>query len=200
MKGCRLRWWGPLILALALPGCDVQHSQYRYAMSLILTGNTATGARMLATLAQTGHAPAQLRLGLLFQQGLGVPRSPRQAAQWFAQASQQGDVGGQYLLALAYQSGEGVPASPAAALAGFRRLAERGYAPAQYQVALAYAAGEGVERDEEQAVHWFERAANGGHPQAAKRLAQAYRQGELGLGVDTRQAEVWEQKSQPPRF
>ena len=200
MKGCRPRWWGLLALLLVLAGCDTQHSQYRYAMSLLMTGNAATGARMLATLARTGHGPAQLRLGLLFQQGLGVPRSPRQAAQWFEQAALQGEVGGQYLLAQAYQRGDGVPASPEKALEWFRRLAERGYAPAQYQVALAYAAGQGVARDEAQALGWFERAAMGGYHDAAKRLAQAYRQGELGLAKDPQQAEFWDQKTQPPRF
>lgn len=200
MNGHRQRWWGLLPLMLALTGCDTQHGQYRYAMSLLLTGDAATGARMLATLAKTGHAPAQLRLGILFQQGLGVPRGPRHAAHWFEQAAQQGEVGGQYLLAQAYQRGSGVPASPAKALEWFRRAAERGYAPAQYQVALAYAAGQGVELDEAQARDWFERAAQGGHHDAAKRLARAYREGELGLTKDLPRANAWEQMTQPPRF
>ncbi|MBP8290689.1 MAG: sel1 repeat family protein [Chromatiaceae bacterium] len=188
-------------LALAaLLGCDTQHSDYRYAMHLVLSGNAATGARMLHTLASIGHAPAQLRLGLLYQQGHGVPQDPRRAAHWFERAARQDDVGGQYLLAAAYQRGEGVPVSPEKAFEWFHRLAERGYAPAQFQVSRAYGKGEGVERDERLAVQWLERAANGEHHEAAKRLALAYRQGLMGLPEDPRQAEAWEHKTQLPRF
>lgn len=197
----RLRAGLAAVLALtALLGCDAQHSQYRYAMHLILSGNAATGARMLHTLASIGHAPAQLRLGLLYQQGWGVPQDPRRAAHWFEQAARQDDIGGQYLLALAYQRGEGVPISPEKAFGWFHRLAEDGYAPAQFQVSRAYGMGEGIERDERLAVHWLERAANSGHHKAAKGLALAYRQGLMGLPEDPRQAEAWERKTQPPRF
>lgn len=199
----RLPRWLPLVLALALPalvGCSPEHSQFRYAMHLILAGQAAAGARMLRVLAETGHAPSQLRLALLYHLGQGVPRDYRQAAHWYAQAAQQGEVGGHYGLAVSYLRGSIGPPDPHRAFAEFLKLAQRGYAPAAYYVGMGYAEGQGVTRDEREAVAWLERAAMGGHSEAATRLATAYRAGELGLPVDARAAAQWEQKAEPPRF
>lgn len=199
----RFHRWLPLVLALALPalvGCNPEHSQFRYAMNLIFSGQVAAGARMLKVLAETGHAPSQLRLALLYHLGQGVPRDYRKAAHWYAQAAQQGEVGGQYGLAVSYLRGSIGPPDPQRAFAEFLKLAERGYAPAAHYVGMAYAEGQGVTRDEREAVAWLERAAEGGYIEAAKRLAKAYRAGELGLAVDARAAEKWEQKAEPPRF
>lgn len=193
--------WRWLMLAmLVLPGCHAREGEYRYAMKLVLSGQSASGARMLSGLALTGHAPSQYRLGLLYQLGKGVPRDLNRAAYWFEQAARRNDVGGQYGLAEAYLRGAGVPASPERAFEWFHRLAERGYAPAQYQVARAYAEGRGIMRDDHLAVVWLERAAQGGHSEAARRLALAYRNGLLGLSRDPGQADAWEQTNQPPRF
>ena len=203
MKRSRRRMILLLCLALTLPAlvsCSAEQSQFRYAMNLIFSGQVAAGARMLKVLAETGHAPSQLRLALLYHLGQGVPRDYRKAAHWYAQAAEQGEVGGQYALAAFYLRGVMGPPDPQRALAEFLKLAERGYAPAAYYVGMAYAEGEGVTRDDREAVAWLERAAEGGHVEAAKRLAKAYRAGEMGLAVDARLAEQWEQKTQPPRF
>lgn len=192
-----------LCLALALPamvGCSPEQSQFRYAMNLVFSGQVAAGARMLKVLAETGHAPSQLRLALLYHLGQGVPRDYRKAAHWYAQAALQGEVGAQYALGVFYLRGVTGPPDPPRAFAEFLKLAERGYAPAAYYVGMAYAEGQGVTRDEGEAVAWLARAAEGGHGEAAKRLAKAYREGEWGLAVDARAAEQWEQKAQPPRF
>lgn len=194
------RLWLALFGMLLLFGCDPQQPQYRAAMQQLLQGDHRAAALTLHTLAENGHAPAQLRLGLLYRLGLGVPRNLRLAVYWFEKAARQDNVGGQYWLAESYRRGEGVPISPELAFQGFHRLAERGYAPAQYQVALAYAAGRGVAHEDPSAVHWLQRAALGGHVEAARRLAQAYRVGELGLPRDPRQAVEWEWKIQPVRF
>ncbi len=190
------------LLAISAPllGCDARNDQYRYAMKLVLSGTSASGARMLSGLATSGHAPSQFRLGLLYKLGKGVPRDLTRAAYWFDQAARQDDLGGQYELAEAYLRGDGVPASPSNAFSWFHRLAERGFAPAQYQVAQAYAKGRGIARDDRQSVIWLERAAKGGHHEAARQLALAYRNGLLGLPRDPEQATAWEQTTQPPRF
>lgn len=189
-----------LLGVLLLPGCDPQQDRYRLAMQQLLHRDYRAGALTLASLAETGHAPSQFRLGMLYRLGLGVPRNARLAVYWFEKAARQDHVGGQYWLAESYRRGEGVPVSHELAFQWFHRLAERGYAPARYQIAVAYAEGRGVARDEPAAVVWLQRAAAGGHPDAARRLARAYRNGELGLPRDPRQAAEWERKTQPARF
>ncbi len=199
MSGNRF-WFLPLLALFTILGCDTRHNDFRYAMSLIHAGDVASGARVLVTLAKTGHAPSQFRLGLLYQLGKGVAREPRKAIYWFEQAASQGDVGAQYMLAEAYLRGDGVPISPERGFQWFSRLGELGFAPAQFQVAKAYAKGQGVAQDNQLSFVWLERAANGGHHEAAQRLALAYAKGDLGLPQDPQQAEAWEQKAKPPRF
>jgi len=193
-------WLFPLLALVAILGCDAQNNDFRYAMKLIHAGDVASGARVLMTLATTGHAPSQFRLGLLYQQGLGVGREPSKAVHWFEQAASQGEVGAQYKLAEAYLRGDGVHISPEKGFQWLLRLAELGFAPAQFQVAKAYAKGEGVAKDNQLSFVWLERAAIGGDQEAAQRLALAYSRGDLGLPQDLHQAEAWEQKAKPPQF
>lgn len=188
------------LLAVLLVGCHPQPEPYRTALRYLLGNDPVTAARLLSSLANNGYAPAQFRLGLLYQIGLGVPVRPRSAVYWFSKAAQQGEIGSQYRLADAYQRGYGAPHTPELAVQGFLGLAEQHYAPAQYRLALAYAAGTGVARDPVAAVAWLKRAADGGHTDAARQLAQAYRTGAWGLTPDPRQAEAWERKTQPGRF
>lgn len=192
--------YGYCFLLLLLIGCDPQQSQYHNAMQHFLHGDQVTGARMLAALAENGYAPAQFRLGLLYQTGAGVSRNPHRAVYWFDKAARQGEVGGLYWLAEAYRRGDGVPVTPELAFQWFYRLAEHGYAPAQYQIALAYAEGQGVTRDHQAAVSWLERAATGGHLDSVRWLTRSYQKGELGLPPDPQKAAQWEQKTRPARF
>ena len=189
-----------LLGVLLLLGCDAQQNQYRHALGQLFQRDYRAGAMTLAVLAENGYAPAQFRLGVLYQRGLGVPRNPRAAVYWFEKAARQDEIGGQYWLAEAYRQGNGAPQEPTLAFFWFKRLAERGYAPAQYQVALAYAEGRGTSRDAQAAVTWLQRASAGGYLDATRRLAQAYRNGELDLPRDPQQAAEWERKTQPARF
>ena len=76
-----------LILSLGIYGCDTQNESYRNAMRQLFYGDSATAATTLIILAKNGYAPAQSKLGLLYQLGLGVPRNPRLAVYWFHKAA-----------------------------------------------------------------------------------------------------------------
>src|ERR1022692_1473847 len=45
--------------------------------------------------AEAGNASAQNRLGLLYDEGLGVPQDYSQAKEWFEKAAKRGHVGAQ---------------------------------------------------------------------------------------------------------
>jgi len=45
-----------------------------------------TALQILLPLAEQGHADAQFRLGMMFDNGLGVPEDPAQAEYWYNQA------------------------------------------------------------------------------------------------------------------
>ncbi|MBR0203611.1 MAG: sel1 repeat family protein, partial [Synergistaceae bacterium] len=59
----------------------------------------------LLILAQKGEAKAQYHLGVLFNDGKGVPQDFVQAAKWYTQAASQGHIKAQLYLGLLYQKG-----------------------------------------------------------------------------------------------
>lgn len=68
-------------------------------------------ARYWAELAALqGVVPAQARLGVIYQEGLGVERDPVLAAQWALRAAEAGHPGAQAIIGVAYHTGQGVDA------------------------------------------------------------------------------------------
>ena len=65
---------------------------------------------------QEGDARAQLLLGLMYLQAMGVARSARRAADWFRQAAEQGQRQAQYLLGVMYANGYDIDPVEGAAL------------------------------------------------------------------------------------
>jgi uncharacterized protein len=59
--------------------------------------------------AEQGLAGAESNMGIMYEDGLGVAKDYREAAQWYSAAAGHGDSRGQYNLATLYFSGRGVP-------------------------------------------------------------------------------------------
>lgn len=55
------------------------------------------------------YASAQFNLGLMYDNGQGVPQDYQQAVQWYTKAAEQGYARAQYNLAAMYFSGKGIP-------------------------------------------------------------------------------------------
>jgi TPR repeat protein len=121
--------------------------------------------------AQTGSAPAQRSIAVLFQNGHGVRRSDDSAARWFAQAAHGGDTESEYQLAIAYEHGRGVPRNQGAALDWYTRAATAGLAAAQFIVGEAYEKGHlGASKDKGKALEWYRKAAAQGNKDAANKV------------------------------
>jgi TPR repeat protein len=118
--------------------------------------------------AEAGDASAQNRLGLLYDEGAGVPQNYRQAKEWFEKAAKQGHVGAQANLGTLYLQGTGAPQSSQMALFWFSRAAEQGNDLAFAKLGLMYAQGRGVLQDFIQAHMWYNLAAVQGEPRAAE--------------------------------
>lgn len=58
--------------------------------------------------ADLGHARAQNGLGVLYRDGIGVNRDPKEAVRWFMESASRGYAIGMYNLALMYKDGAGV--------------------------------------------------------------------------------------------
>ena len=76
--------------------------------------------------ARAGFREAMFNLGALYDRGVGVPVSYRQALQWWRRASALGDTAAMTALGDLYEKGLGLPRDYGQALAWYRRAAARG--------------------------------------------------------------------------
>ena len=126
--------------------------------------------------ADLGLAPAQYRLGSIYEKGLGVPRDLAKAQDWYRRAADAGNVKAMHNLAVLYAEGAGGEPDLERAAVLFRQAAERGVRDSQFNLAILHARGLGVPQDLVEAYKWFAIAASSGDEESAKRrdiIAQA---------------------------
>ncbi len=86
-------------VALEVRAQDIQAGARAYNF-----GDYATALKLWRPLAEKGDRQAQHHMGLMYAQGLGVPRDHAKSTQWFRKAAQA-----QHTLGLLFTNGEGVP-------------------------------------------------------------------------------------------
>ena len=144
-----------LLVLTVLAGCQLGFSEDQ-------------GIEQLRKAAEDGHVEAQVRLGVKYDLGKGVPKNDREAVKWYRKAAEQGNAPAQYNLGVKYAKGEGVPEDDRKAVKWFRLAAEQGDAMAQHNLGVMYDKGEGVPEDYVKAYAWFNLAAAQGQEDAVK--------------------------------
>jgi TPR repeat protein len=162
-------------------------------MEALKNRDYATALKEFLPLAQQGNALAQSDLGLMYEEGHGVPQDYAEAVRWYRRAAEQGNARAQFNLGLMYEGGHGVPQDYVEAVRWYRRAAEQGNARAQNNLGLIYAHDaflddfdqrampdpEGrVPRDYGEAIRWFRKAAEQGNAKSQFSLAFKYEQGQ----------------------
>ncbi len=71
-------------------------------------------------LAEQGEAFAQYNLGVMYENGVGVPENDADAVKWYRLAAEQGRARAQNNLGVMYENGEGVSENNAEAIKWFR--------------------------------------------------------------------------------
>jgi TPR repeat protein len=127
-------------------------------------GDYETALALWQPLAEAGHVDAQFNLGLMYDNGTGVPRDLETAAAWYRRAAEAGDRAAQSYLGEMYARGQGVEQSFEKAVQWYEKAALRGDAPAQYNLGILYASGKGVPLDDVYAFAWLSVAQAGGLP------------------------------------
>jgi hypothetical protein len=89
--------------------------------------------------ANQGGAEAQNDLGIMYENGSGVPQDYATAVAWYHKAADQGFAIAQYNLGTMYEHGEGVLKDDAEAVRWYRKAADQGDADAKEQLAAIYA-------------------------------------------------------------
>lgn len=146
------------------------------------TKDYATALQLFNQAEQQGHMKASRYLGLLYENGYGVPRDIRKAVAYYQKAADRGDVTGTYYLGRCYQEGKGVKQDFARAKALYEKAAQRSDhvgAPGKMGLGSLYEKGEGVPKNLQKARYWYELAKVAGNPDADAALARV----EQALGL-----------------
>ena len=77
--------------------------------------------------AAQGYAIAQNNLGVMYDNGEGVPQDAAEALKWYRKAAEQGYAKAQYNLGAMYYIGDGVPQDYAEAVKWIRKAAKQGH-------------------------------------------------------------------------
>jgi uncharacterized protein len=109
---------------------------YDRGIVAILQGRRSEAAKWYRLAAEQGDTRAQFSLGLMYNEGVGVPQNHTEAMKWYRRAADQGHPMAQFFLGLMYAYGEGVPQDYVRAhmwfnLAATAETAERRLLPAE---------------------------------------------------------------------
>ena len=160
----------------------------------LLAGGYRTALALLKPLAVQGNPVAQNLVGVMYDNGQGVPQDYAQAVVWFRKAATQGFAVAEDNLGLMYYKGQGVPQDYAQAVAWYRKAAEQANADAQNSLGWMYDNGQGVPQDYSQAVAWYRKAAEQANADAQNNLGAMYVEGQ-GVPQDYSKAAAWYRKA-----
>ncbi len=141
------------IIALACVSAMPAHAQ--------MFTDAEVAARMLR--ANAGNAQEQYLLGVMYEQGKGVPQNYDQAMIWYRKAADQKHSAALLSVGNLYDKGIGVPQSYNEAANWYLKAAKVGNAQAMYFIASMSYNGEGMPTDLGKALKWFELAKQQGY-------------------------------------
>ena len=94
-------------------------------------GSYAAAVAAYRRAADGGYAAAQMSLGTMYQDGLGIAHDDAQAVIWFRNAAEQNYVLAEDALGTAYRDGRGIDKDLWQASVWFKKAADQGYPPAR---------------------------------------------------------------------
>jgi len=147
-------------------------------------------AKWFLRAAEKGQPNAQTRIGVLYENGLGVEQDYKKALFWYQKAAAQLKGEPQFFLCTLYISGRGVEKDDATAFRLCMESARAGDRRAQSVVSDFYGSGRYVKQDYQKSFEWAQKAAQQGLPQAQVKLGSQYFMGE-GVPQDYVLAYMW---------
>lgn len=149
--------WGMAVLAMLVVAGPAAGGTLEDAQAAFKRRDYAGAARLFMAVAEEGNVMAQVALGTMYADGVGVSRDEQTALRWLRPAAEKGWVGAQYSLAkVLYRGGLDYPE----AARWYRAAADQGDTMAQFALGLMYRLGQGVRRDDVQSHLWFDLVAS----------------------------------------
>jgi TPR repeat protein len=110
----------------------------------------------------------QSQMGVMYEEGQGVPKDLKEAQKWYQAIADRGDVLG-YTALGTMNYGQG---NLLEAVKWWKLAAAQREMMAMNNLGASYAQGKGIKKDLEEALRWFLMAAQSGNPQAIANLQQ----------------------------
>jgi TPR repeat protein len=136
--------------------------------------------RIYRSATEKENPEAMYLLGTMFDQGVEVPQSYKEAFKWYRRAADRGQAEAMNCLGMLYAMGDDVPQDYVEALSWYLKAVEHGSVDAMNNIAMLYYHGWGVRRSYADAAEWFQVAANRGDPRAMNSLGVMH---DSGTGV-----------------
>src|SRR4051812_5128588 len=137
--------------------------------------NVPEALRLYQDLANKRVTAAEVTLGTMYLEGIGVAKDPAQARAWLTKAAGHGDVESAVKLAAMFRSGAIIGKDPEAALKWYKRAAEFADPRAVSALGEMFAKGEGIAADPVKGYAYYLWATKLGDPDGQK-SADALRQ------------------------
>ena len=138
------------------------------ADAALVRNDYATALTKFKIAALKKDAYAQLQVGNMYNEGLGVVQDYAEAVRWYKLAATQGHAMAQSNLGVKYENGQSVVQDYAEAVRLYKLAAAQGDATAQSNLGAMYANGQGVVQDYIRAHMWFNLGAVKGYSNAVK--------------------------------
>jgi len=176
----------------AMAGCP--QGNLGYALSLARHATDDEGHRQIADQLRRAAAAklptAIYLLGMLTEQGAGVPRDPALAARHYREAAEHGHRAAQVKWGLALIEGRHVARDLVAGESWLRRAALAGDSWAAFLIGNLYVQSGPLPPNYAEAASWYRRAAEAGEKAAARALGSMYLTG-AGVARDDQEAARW---------
>ena len=172
--GCaEAHYWYGLLVPVQFSGCAEAQN---YLGSWYENGENGLAVdyqeafRWYKKAAEQGYDLAQINIGYLYDNGLGVKENKREAVKWYKRAASKNNVSAIYQLGLCYYFANGVGMDRREALKLFREAAKDNHAGAICMIGDYYLEGCLVEENKEEALKYYEKAAELGNEMAKESL------------------------------
>jgi uncharacterized protein len=140
--------------------------------------------------AEKGSASAELKIGDIYFNGVGVATDHGEALRWYLKAASQGNSDAEFNVGRMYYDGDGDFKNYPKAMKWYLEAAGQNVAAAQFNVGMMYDNGFGIDQDSSQAAEWYLKAAMQGMVAAEVNLGVMYSNGE-GVPRDQVEGLAW---------
>lgn len=141
--------------------------------------------------AQAGDAQAQYDVAVMYEEGDGTKKNPKEAIKWLLKSAEQGHAEARFKLGWMYANGIIVRQDYFMAAKYYRLAATfNNHVEAQFRLGELHFNGRGVDHDYGKAIRYYKQAASQGHAASQFLLSSMYQEG-WGVKRDLITAYMW---------